>query len=175
MGEVAGSREPLDIVAQKIATHAKKADDYVIAAAMLLREARERVEAGEAGEVTWYAWARKNIPLQESRLRDLKRIAEAKDPRKELERQRRLGRERAERHREQKKVAKQPELEEDRLQLVAWAERAPLHEVSEMLALVSEISGNAPYWKRLAALSPLGLPFDIWLSAPEKQKAAIGL
>lgn len=68
-------KDPLDIVAIKIAEHAKKSDQHVVAAAMLMRDARRRVDVGEAGDVTWYEWALKNITLSGSRLRELQRIA----------------------------------------------------------------------------------------------------
>ena len=78
----AKTAEPLDVVARKIEQHAKKSDEHVIAAAMLVAEARRRVEAGEAGDTMWYTWARENINLSLSRLRDLQRIAAADDPAK---------------------------------------------------------------------------------------------
>ncbi len=59
----------------------------MIEAAKLVGEARKRVKAGEAGKVTWETWARENINLGDSRLRELQRIAKAEDPRKEIERQ----------------------------------------------------------------------------------------
>ena len=68
---------PLEVVAREIKAHAKKSDEHVIAAAMLVAEARQRVDGGEAGDITWYAWAPENIKLSVSRLRDLQRIAAA--------------------------------------------------------------------------------------------------
>ena len=59
----------------------------MIEAAMLIREARKRVEAGEVGKADWETWARENIRLCDTRLRELQRIAKAEDPRKEIERQ----------------------------------------------------------------------------------------
>ncbi len=79
-------KEPLETLAEKIAQCATQADDQTIEGARLISEARKRVEAGEAGDTTWYSWAPKNIKLSMSRLRELQRIAEAQDPRKELER-----------------------------------------------------------------------------------------
>lgn len=79
-------KESLGALAEKIAHCATQADEHTITAALLIREARKRVEAGEAGDTTWYEWAPKNIKLSLSRLRELQRIAEAQDPRKELER-----------------------------------------------------------------------------------------
>ncbi len=79
-------KKPLETLAEKITQSATQADDQTIEAARLISEARKRVEAGEAGDTTWYEWAPKNIKLSLSRLRELQRIAEAQDPRKELER-----------------------------------------------------------------------------------------
>ncbi len=79
-------KESLGALAEKIAHCATQADDQTIEAAHLIREARKRVEAGEAGETTWYEWARNNIKLSMSRVRELQRIGDAKDPRKELKR-----------------------------------------------------------------------------------------
>ncbi len=91
--------ETLEALAVKIAQYATEADERTIEAAKLIREARKRVEAGEAGDTTWYSWAPNNIKLSLSRLRELQRIAEAEDPRKELERIRKKTQERVERHR----------------------------------------------------------------------------
>ncbi len=80
-------REPLDILAEKITRYANATDEKMIEAAKLVGEARKRVEAGEVGKADWETWARENINLGDSRLRQLQRIASAKDPQKELERQ----------------------------------------------------------------------------------------
>ena len=82
--------ETLEALAVKIAQYATEADEKTIEAAKLVGEARKRVEAGEAGEVKWYTWGRKNIKLLLSRLRELQRIAAAQDPRMELKRLRRM-------------------------------------------------------------------------------------
>lgn len=128
--------EPLKTVASKIEAHAKKSDECVIAAAMLVAEARRRIEAGEAGDITWSAWARKNIKLSESRLYELQFIAEADDPAKELARQRELTQKRVEKHRE-KKAAKKRELEVERRDLIAWARKAPIEDVKQILELTA--------------------------------------
>ncbi len=62
--------ETLAALAVKIARYATEADEKTIEAAKLIREARKRVEAGEAGEVKWYEWGRKNIKLLITRLRE---------------------------------------------------------------------------------------------------------
>ncbi len=135
-------REPLDILAEKITRYANDADEKTLEAAMLIREARKLVDAGEAGDVTWETWARENINLGDSRLRQLQRIANAKDPQKELERQREMTQKRVERHRKKKKPAallnagasltETAELEEVRQSLIAWAREAPLNQVTDV-------------------------------------------
>jgi len=131
----------LDDLARDIERHAEQADECVIAATMLLREARVRVEAGEAGDIKWYAWAEKNIKLSQSRLRDLLRIAEADDPRKELERQRRLLRERVEKHRG--KEAAGWRQDEERVELIALAKKAPIEKVRLALRQIGGQAGTA--------------------------------
>ena len=127
---------PLAVVARKIKEHAEKSDEHVFAAAMLVAAARQRVDGGEAGDTTWYAWAPKNIDLSLSRLRDLQRIAAADDPAKELERQRKLMQKRVEGHRE-KKAAEKRELEAERRELIAWAKNAPIEDVKQILRLTA--------------------------------------
>jgi vacuolar-type H+-ATPase subunit I/STV1 len=139
-------KESLGALAEKIAHCATQADEHTITAALLIREARKRVEAGEAGETTWYEWARNNIKLSMSRLRELQRIAEAQDPRKELERIRKKTQERVERHREKKRSAPlrsggatvevTAEMEDDRKKLIEWARSAPIGRVAEVLTYI---------------------------------------
>ncbi len=109
-------------------------------------ESRKRVEAGEAGDTNWYSWATKNIKLSLSRLRELQRIAAADNPRKELERQRKVTQKRVERHREKKSSAPlrnggatvkvTAELGVDRRNLIEWARSAPIDRVTEVLSYI---------------------------------------
>ena len=115
---------PLDVVARRIEEHSRESDEHVIKAAMLIGEARRRVNAGEAGAMTWYEWARHNIHLSPSRIRELMRIAEAKDPRRELERIRELNCERQKKNRKS-----QAALEKERKKLIAWAKSADIERV----------------------------------------------
>jgi len=138
--------ETLEVLAKKIARYATEADEKTIEAAKLIREARKRVEAGEAGDITWYSWAPKNIKLSMSRLRELQRIAAAEDPRKELKRQRKLTQVRVENHREKKRSAPlrnggailkvTAEMEDDRKSLIDWARSAPIDRVAEALSYI---------------------------------------
>lgn len=134
--------EALTDLARRIVKHTNDADGHVISAAMLLREAHRRVEAGDAGDIKWYEWAKKNIKLSQSRLRDLLRIAEADDPANELERQRKLMRKRAEKHRGGKAEAWRQD--EERKNLIAWTKEAPIEEVKRALRQVRGLAGIAP-------------------------------
>ena len=103
---------------------------------MLVREARRRVDGGEAGKNTWHEWARENIKLSPSRLHELQCIAGADDPAEELGRIRQLTRERVKNHRASKAIEARG-LEDERRQLIAWAKTAPLEDVSRVLAAVN--------------------------------------
>ena len=138
------AKDTLEIVAGKITTMAKKSDDFVISAAMLVREARQRVKSGEAGPgVRWEAWAAANIKLSKSRIRELQRIGDADDPNAELERIRGRTLERVQRHREKSAEQKTPlrngarpadeSLEPERRQLIEWATDASLEDVQWVL------------------------------------------
>ncbi len=146
-------RESLETLAEKIAHCATRAEEHTIKAALLVREARKRVEAGEVGKITWFSWAPKNIKLAGSRLCELQRIAEAEDPRKELERIRKQTRKRVERHREKKRSAPlrnggatvevTAEMEDDRKSLIEWARSAPLDRVAGVLSYIRRLDSAA--------------------------------
>jgi len=96
--------ESLETLAERIVQCADDADEKVIEAALLIREARDRVNRGDAGKITWTKWARENIKLSGTRLRELQRIANAEDPRQELKRQRDLAQTRVAKYRETQKA-----------------------------------------------------------------------
>ncbi len=141
--------ETLETLAEKIERYANEADERTIEAAMLMRAARSRIENGELGKTKWYVWARNNIDLSETRMRELQRIAGAEDPKKELERLREKARVRVERHRKKKRSAPlrnggttikdSAELEGDRQRLIAWARSAPLEHVTDVLSHIDRI------------------------------------
>ena len=144
--------ETLGALAVKIVRYATEAEERTIQAAKLIREARKRVEAGEAGDTDWTSWAAKNIKLSESRQRELLRIAEAEDPQEELERLREKTRKRVERHRNKKKSAPLPnggagvqataEKEADRKSLIEWAESAPIDRVTKVLSYARQLDST---------------------------------
>lgn len=145
--------EPLEALAERIVRCANEADERTLEAARLVREARERIKAGEFGNLKWTQWAKDNIKLSATRLRELQRIAEAPDPAAELARLREMARKRVEKHREKKGSAPlrnggaavredvAPEPDRDRLidRLITWAREAPLQRVAEVLAYIDRV------------------------------------
>jgi hypothetical protein len=55
-------RIPLDTLAKEIDARLDKGEQMLISAGRQLREARERVEAGEAGNITWPDWCKIYLP-----------------------------------------------------------------------------------------------------------------
>jgi hypothetical protein len=96
------TRDQLDVVAGKILTFWKRADDQRVFAAMLLKEAKERVEAGEdARFVSFPQWCRECLPGRSNRdIRRLLQIANAPDPKSVLNEMRAKTREDTRRWRE---------------------------------------------------------------------------
>jgi hypothetical protein len=96
------SRDPLDVVAGKILAFWKSADDKRVLAAMLLKEAKERVEAGEdALFASFSEWCRERLPGRSNRdIRRLLQIANAPDPKSMLNKMRAKTREDTRRWRE---------------------------------------------------------------------------
>jgi hypothetical protein len=88
------SRDPLDVVAGKINILWKKSDDQRTAAALLLKEAKDRIASGEDKRfLTFKAWCQELLPGRSDRdIRRLLQRAYAPDPIAEGERQRRAAR-----------------------------------------------------------------------------------
>ena len=143
-------KEDLERIAEQIVEFATAADESTIKAAFLVREARERVEAGDAGDTTWEDWAVKNIKLSPSRLRELQQIAKAGDPGKELERIRGMTQKRIAEHRAKTKSAslrnggdtarQAVQLAPGREQLIEIARSAPLSHIENLLSLAQELA-----------------------------------
>jgi hypothetical protein len=93
--------DPLDVVAGKIRALLQKAEDQRLAAALLLKQAKERVEGGEHPRFSSFsAWCRQYLPERSQRdIRRLLQIASAPDPESALNEMRSKGREQTRRWR----------------------------------------------------------------------------
>ena len=120
----------------EITRKSDNADDQTIHSAMMLRQLRLRVQRGELGpNVNWYEYALHAVKLRRSRLKELDRIANAKDPRHELDRLRHLAVERAKNHKA--KSAKDETLTEKQMRdkVARFAKKGPVEQVRELARL----------------------------------------
>lgn len=53
---MSGSQLPLDTLAKTIVAALNKSEDYMVTAGRHLIEAQDRVQAGEAGDISWTRW-----------------------------------------------------------------------------------------------------------------------
>ncbi len=147
-------KEPLEKIAKQIREFATTADESTIKAALLVRDARARVEAGELGDTTWSEWAPDAIKLSISRLRELQRIGDSDDPNAELERIREQNRKRQASHRDKNKNKPAPlrnggdetrqaaQLGPKREQLIEIARSASLSHIEKLLTLYQELAAE---------------------------------
>lgn len=76
---------PLPMLAKDILARNKKGDEYYKSAGLHLLEAKERVEAGEAGDILWTAWHREHIPdIKPRHLQKLMQIGRGDTTKSEL-------------------------------------------------------------------------------------------
>jgi len=78
-----GDMPTLDHLAREINVRlqrAAQADDHRIAAGRLLIDAQKRVEAGEAGDITWSDWVKQYIERSPGDVRKVMSLARADDP-----------------------------------------------------------------------------------------------
>ena len=125
-----------------------EADIYfrdILAAALLVKEARERVERGEAGDLKWLEWSRKHLKIGRTWMHYLTAVADAPDPAKLVERQRAATLKRVQAHRA--RTAAQSR-EPDRKELIAWAGKADIAEVRRILRI---IRSGGQYADRMAS------------------------
>ena len=119
---------------KKIEATAEKSDDHTIETAKRLRELRGLIEAGEVGEVNWYAWVKENVNLRKSRVRVLMRIAEASDPRAEAVRQREMNGRRQAKYRAGQ--ATLSDLAPECREIIKWARKAPVSDARAILGII---------------------------------------
>jgi len=145
--------EVLKDLARQIAKCSQAADDKTLKAAQLVKEARTRVEQGEAGDVTWYEWARANIGLSPSRLRELDQIARSDNPAETLELLRTQTRNRVARYRKRQQAAPlrnaaadTPKLDPERAELLEWARNASVCQIRSVLRFIrsQDEASNSP-------------------------------
>ena len=126
-------REIQDLV-KEIETTAQTSDDHTIETAKCLHKLRNLIEAGEVGEVNWYAWVEENVNLRKSRLSVLMQIAEASDPRAEAVRQRELNAKRQAKHRAGQ--APLSDLAPECREIIKWARKASVSDARAILGVI---------------------------------------
>jgi hypothetical protein len=132
------SADPLSVVIKEIEMNGEKATSNLLAAGLRMRELRARVEGGEVGKgIKWFEWVLQHVHLKRSRLRDIKRVAEAEDPEGMAERMLKMNHDRVNKYRERKARAALM-LEPERKALIAWAKTASLARVSKYMALINQ-------------------------------------
>ncbi len=119
---------------KKIEATAENSDDQTIETAKRLRELRRLIQAGAVGEVNWYAWVKKNVRLQKSRLYVLMRIAEAPDSRAEAVRQREMNARRQAKHRAGQ--APLSDLAPECREIIKWARKASVSDARAILGVI---------------------------------------
>lgn len=92
-------QETLTSLAKKIDEEIKQSDAHIFKAAKMLLVARNRVEGGELGNLTWTQWVKDNLTIGESRVKELLQIAKSDNPQKELATQRDKNKKRQIKHR----------------------------------------------------------------------------
>jgi hypothetical protein len=103
------AKKTLSELVQEIEMQSYTGDEQLIALAMLVREVKQRIEAGEAGRgVKWIEWANVNFHMKKTKLYELNHIANAKNPKHALDDYRLKQRER-QKARQQRAIEKDPE------------------------------------------------------------------
>ncbi len=119
---------------KKIEATAENSDDQTIKTAKCLRELRGLIEAGEVGEVIWYAWVRENVRLRKSQLCVLMRIAEAPDSRAEAVRQREMNIRRQAKYRAGQ--ATLSDLAPECREIIKWAKKTSVSDAKAILRVI---------------------------------------
>src|SRR5215472_12940602 len=91
--------ENLSDLADQINVCLTKSENYRVTAGKHLIEAQQRVRAGEAGEITWEQWLRKNIKRSPGDCRKCMALARGEDPETAAAAERTKSREAMRRHR----------------------------------------------------------------------------
>jgi hypothetical protein len=98
-GVVTTSSQDLNDLANQINVAFQKSQNYRVTAGKHLLEAQRRVQVGEAGEITWEQWLRKNIKRSPGDCRKCMALARGEDPETAAAAERTKAREAMRRHR----------------------------------------------------------------------------
>lgn len=129
-------RDTANLIGVLESRSARSFEDRILSA-MVVRELRQRVEAGLMGDVTWYSWARKNINLGATRLKEHMRVARARNPRAEIRRLIKLAEARAQRLDENKARREAAEWERKAVAEFAW--NGPIEQVRMLYQLKAKM------------------------------------
>lgn len=136
---MANSGLTLDVLGSTIVAKINKADDFVVSAAIDLKEAHERIQAGE-GETTWKEWVVTHVmtktkkTLSDRRVQELLQIGYSPDPQVKADEMRANTAARTEAYRERQIVSEPEEarhvtrtVPEQNERLSPWREDFQLH------------------------------------------------
>ena len=128
----------LNELADVIAAQAKKGDELRLATAMLVRELKLRIEAGEAGEgVKWTEWGNQRFGRSSTWLYDLNAIASAGDPKAALREYHRKNCER-QKHRNDRLVERDP----DRCEVIKLIRAMEIADVHKVRRFIRDLTGE---------------------------------
>jgi vacuolar-type H+-ATPase subunit I/STV1 len=130
-------RRSLTDLIEEIEEQSCRGDEGLIATALLVREVKHRIEAGEAGTgVKWLEWASVNFHLKKTQLYQLNHIACAKNPKQALDDYRFKQRERQKNRAERAK-----ERDPERLAVIVLIRSMPIEKVRKVLKCIAALEG----------------------------------
>jgi len=119
---------PIEDLVLEIEAASNSDDERFIANALLFREVRRRIEAGELGRgIKWLEWAREHFSLRRTALYKLNYVGGATDPKAALDEFRFRENQRQKTHRQ-----RQEDGGDERDLLVALVRRLPLEKVMKL-------------------------------------------
>jgi hypothetical protein len=148
---------PLSLLAREIEVCMRKSDDYRITAGMKLLEVQQRVQAGEAGVITWSAWIKANLNRSTRDVQKCIALARSANPQAALERERQVRREGMARVRDAAHVGRVQQIGTD---------KSPLAELRGSLEIPTRLPLDADvldlYRELTKFLDQLGTDQDTW-------------
>jgi len=136
-GVVTDRWRTLDELVSEIRAEAREGDERLLATAMLVRELRHRIQAGEAGVgVKWTEWGQTKFQKGATWLNELNAIASAKDPSKALAHYRQKAAERQKRRNDRRNGA-----EPDRRDVIELVRSMKLDHVRKVRQHIRYLTG----------------------------------